>query len=193
LEDEIETLKEELVFLYGEGVLKNQPSEFQKTVKEPNKRVVIFDFSQVLDTQTRLNLAGLVLKNLFFKREKGERTITVVEEAHNFAPEKGFGDAEAGKRNLALIMLEKIASEGRKLNLGLWIIAQRPAQVNKYILSQTNTHFLFRLTDKNDLQSVETYLSDTSEGLIKKLPLLGIGECMANGLGVPFEVKLKVE
>jgi len=192
LGSEIETLKGEISFLYGEGVLKNQPQEVERVLRIPKKGITIFDFSQILDTKTKLNLAGLILKNLFFKRKKGEKTVVVVEEAHNFAPERGFGDAEAGRGNLALLMLEKIAAEGRKLNLGLWIVAQRPAQVNKYILSQTNTHFLFKLLDKNDLQAVETYLSRSSEGLIKRLPLLGIGECIATGLGIPFEVGIEV-
>jgi len=37
----------------------------------------------------------------------------VIEEAHNFAPEKGFGKA------LSSDILRKIASEGRKFGLGI--------------------------------------------------------------------------
>ncbi|HIC09106.1 MAG TPA: DUF87 domain-containing protein [Aquificales bacterium] len=192
LSDELGALVEEIRLLFGEEVLKNQ-KEVSKLIFKPfGGRVEIFDLSEVSDTRSRLNIAGLLLKRLFFGGDKGRR-IVVVEEAHNFAPERGFGDAEAGRRNLALLMLEKIAAEGRKLNLGLWLVAQRPAQVNKYVLSQTNTHFLFRLTDKNDLSAVESYISTPSGDVLKSLPTFGVGECYATGLGFPFGMTLRVD
>ena len=189
--EELQALEREIETLFGKEVLENQKEVADLIFKPFRRKVEIFDLSEVLDTRSRLNIAGLLLKRLFFEGDR-ERRILVVEEAHNFAPERGFGDAEAGRRNFALLMLEKIAAEGRKLNLGLWLVAQRPAQVNKYVLSQTNTHFLFRLTDKNDLSAVESYISTTSGGDLKKLPSLGVGECLATGLGLPFGMTLKV-
>ena len=189
---ELEALKTEISALFGEEVLKNQPKVLRELLTDTGKAVEVYDLSEVLDTRSRLNAVGLLLKRLFFEKGKGRR-VAVVEEAHNFAPERGFGEAEAGRRNLALLFLEKIASEGRKLNLGLWLVSQRPAQVNKYVLSQTNTHFLFRLVDRNDLSAVENYLSQTANGAVKTLPSLGIGECIATGLGFPFGLELRVE
>ncbi len=189
---ELQALEKEIETLFGKGVLENQKEVAQLIFKPFRRRVEIFDLSEVSDTRSRLNIAGLLLKRLFFGGN-GERRIIVVEEAHNFAPERGFGDAEAGRRNLALLMLERIAAEGRKLNLGLWLVAQRPAQVNKYVLSQTNTHFLFRLTDKNDLSAVESYISTPSGDMLKSLPTFGIGECYATGLGFPFGMTLRVD
>ena len=190
LSEEIGAFESELKLLFGDEALNNQREVAGLIFQDSEKRVEIYDFSRILDGRSRLNIAGLVLKKLFFG-SKG-KTIVVVEEAHNFAPARGFGEVEAGRRNLALLMLEKIASEGRKLNIGLWIVAQRPAQVNKYVLSQTNTHFLFKLLDRNDLSAVETYLSNVGLEISKKLPKLDIGRCLVSGLGFPFEMELRI-
>jgi DNA helicase HerA-like ATPase len=190
--EQFNALIESIAEFYGEEALTNQPQILKvilSTLKE-NKKIKIFDFSKTWDGITRLNLAGLVLKTLL--KEIKRKTLVVMEEAHYFAPEKGFSELPHGKRNLALIMAEWIAAEGRKFGIGLLSITQRPAQVSKFILSQANTQFLFKLIGKNDLSAVESYLSYTSQNALRYLPDLKVGECIAGGVALPFEVKLKV-
>ena len=81
----------------------------------------------------------------------------MIEEAHNFAPEGG------GRNNPAARVIQKIASEGRKFNLGLIVITQRPAQVSKGVLSQCSTQAIFRLINQNDLNQIK----EVVEGSVK--------------------------
>jgi len=189
---QLEALMDSVAEFYGENALINQPQILRtilSALKENNK-ITVFDFSKTWDGITRLNLAGLILKTLI--KERQYKTLVVLEEAHYFAPERGFSELPHGKRNLALIMSEWIAAEGRKFGIGLLSITQRPAQVSKFILSQANTQFLFKLIGKNDLNAVEGYLSYTSQKTLKLLPDLKVGECIASGVALPFEIKLKV-
>ncbi|MFB6145115.1 MAG: helicase HerA domain-containing protein [Candidatus Nanohaloarchaea archaeon] len=108
-------------------------------------------------------------KRMFDLRKKNliPPFIMVIEEAHNFAPEKGFEQALSNK------ILRKIASEGRKFGLGIGVISQRPARIDKNVLSQCNTQFILRVTNPNDLKAIsKSFEGVTSEveSMIKSLP-----------------------
>jgi len=185
----------EAIDIYEERILNNQ-RDIYNSLKEAisnNKKTIIFNFSKITDPKTRVNLAGLIMQELFKKNkeDKKERLI-VLEEAHNFAPESSYGDVSAGKDNLALTMARKIASEGRKFNLGLVIITQRPAQVSKYVLSQANTQVMFRTLNSSDLDSISTYVEYTGKDIINLLPSLQTGMGVLSGLGVPFPLLVRV-
>ncbi|WP_025209087.1 helicase HerA domain-containing protein [Hippea sp. KM1] len=189
---------EEALNVYGkeEKIISNQVNVY-KSLKEglnSSKSIVIFDFSKITDPKTRVNLAGLIMQELFFKnRETKENRLLVLEEAHNFAPEGSYGDISSGKDNLALTMARKIASEGRKFNLGLLIVTQRPAQVSKYVLSQANTQAMFRTMNSADLVAIENYIEFAGKDLIELLPSLQTGIGVFSGLGVPFPVVVRVK
>jgi DNA helicase HerA-like ATPase len=134
------------------------------------------------------------MQELFVQNKENSRErLIVLEEAHNFAPEGSYGDVSAGKDNLALTMARKISSEGRKFNLGLVVITQRPAQVSKYVLSQANTQAMFRTMNASDLAAVETYVEFAGRDLIGLLPSLQTGMGILSGLGVPFPVVVRVD
>jgi len=116
----------------------------------------------------------------------------VLEEAHSFAPETAYGDVSAGKDNLSLTFARKIASEGRKFNLGLVVITQRPAQVSKYVLSQANTQVMFRTMNSADLSAIESYVEFARGDLLGLLPSFQTGTAVLSGLGAPFPLVLRV-
>ena len=73
----------------------------------------------------------------------------VCEDAHRYAPanpNEGFGPT----RNA----LKKIAKEGRKTGISLWVASQRPTELDPTILSQCNTIFAMRLANQADQGSV---------------------------------------
>ena len=72
----------------------------------------------------------------------------IVEEAHNYCPERGFGNA------VSLPILRTVASEGRKFGMGLCVVSQRPAKVDKNIISQCNTNIILKVTNPNDLKAI---------------------------------------
>jgi len=62
----------------------------------------------------------------------------VIEEAHNYCPERNFGEKKSSK------ILRTIASEGRKFGLGLCVVSQRPARLDKSVLSQCSTQIIMK-------------------------------------------------
>ncbi len=100
----------------------------------------------------------------------------VVEEAHNFCPERSFGETTSSK------ILRTIASEGRKFGLGLCVISQRPARVDKSVLSQCTTQIILKVTNPNDLKAVSSSvegLTAESEAEIQNLP---VGTALVTGV-----------
>lgn len=62
--------------------------------------------------------------------------------------------------------LKNLAFIGRHKKIGLICITQRPASVNKGLLSQSEHIFVGQLHDKNDLRAVADFIGDDTEKLI---------------------------
>ncbi|MDO7928632.1 MULTISPECIES: anti-phage-associated helicase HerA [Pseudomonas] len=78
-------------------------------------------------------------------------TLLVLEEAHHYLRPIGSGE-EAGENSLAY---ERLAKEGRKFGLALWLSTQRPSEISPTVLSQCNNWVTFRLTSEKDLASIQ--------------------------------------
>ena len=107
----------------------------------------------------------------------------VVEEAHRFAP---AGAARAPARKA----LVRIAKEGRKTGAALWVVSQRPVEVDPALLSQCNTIFSMRLTNQADRDALRQVVPDASATLLSCLPTLGVGEAIALGEGVAIPTRI---
>jgi len=183
--------------------LKNELPDGQKQVvdyiqslisSKNNGRIIkILNLKEITDPKTRINIAGLFMAELFKKnKEDRKRRLLLLEEAHNFAPERGTGDVSADSTNLSLKMAARIATEGRKFHLGLILVSQRPAQVSKTVLSQANTQVIFRIMNSSDLASIENALEFSSEEIVSLLPLLRTGSGVVSGVAVPFTMLVRV-
>lgn len=128
-------------------------------------------------------------KELFDDRKAGkiQPFLLIVEEAHNYCPERGFGIAVSSN------MLRTVASEGRKFGMGLCIVSQRPAKVDKNIISQCNTNIILKVTNPNDLkaiiQSVEGLTSQTYNE-IQRLPI-GVALISGASLQIPIMTEIR--
>jgi len=176
------------------GVAVRVSSDFKDPIYDDmDNDVIVFNLSDLLDSDIKTYVAGMISALLFEKMRKmrGDRDVSsllVVEEAHNFAPEKGYGDVKASKDNQSLVAISKIAAEGRKFGLGLLIITQRPASVNKYVLSQMGTYAIFRLVNRNDLDATMSAVEYAGSDVLVKLPSLRTGMALLSGLSLPFPV-----
>ncbi|WP_457601245.1 helicase HerA domain-containing protein [Hydrogenivirga sp.] len=181
---------------YGEESVRLQPEVFKalKDSLRSEERVVIYNYRDVDITETRVNVAGLVMREILkaAKSEPSDRLI-VLEEAHNFAPERGTSEVQAGRENLAYISARRIAMEGRKLRLGLIAVTQRPANISKFILSQLNTQVIFKLITRNDLEAVSPFFEQSKEDVFNLLPFLKPGTAYISGLAVPFSFLFQME
>ena len=112
----------------------------------------------------------------------------VCEDAHRYAPANpndGFGPT---RRTLV-----RIAKEGRKTGVALWIASQRPTELDPTILSQCNTIFAMRLANQADQDALRAAVPDASTSLLSCLPSLGLGEAIAVGEGVPMPTRIRFD
>ncbi|NPB06096.1 MAG: DUF87 domain-containing protein [Aquificae bacterium] len=182
--------------VYGEAV--SGQKELVRLLEEAlgsEAGCVILDLNAVTDARARTNAAGLFLQELFIKQRKSQnlKSLVILEEAHSFAPERGYGDASAGQDNLALVYARKIASEGRKFGLGVVTVTQRPAQVSKFVLSQMNTQVMFKTSNPSDAAVLASFLEHAYAGLEEELKRLPVGTCLISGRGVPFTLTVEVQ
>ncbi len=129
----------------------------------------------------RLSMALFELR----KRGKIPPLMLVVEEAHNYAPQQG--------RSSATKILRTIASEGRKFGLGLCIISQRPAKVDKNILSQCNTQIILKVTNPNDLKAIGNSVEGLTKGSLEEIQRLPVGVALVTGgnISMPLFVEIR--
>ncbi len=118
------------------------------------------------------------------KREKIPPLIMFAEEAHNFCPQRGKVQCSETFRTLA--------SEGRKFGLGLGIITQRPAKVDKNVLSQCNTQVILKVTNPNDLKAIEKSLEGVTKGMKEEIKRLPVGEAIISGAGLSEPLFIEV-
>ncbi|HOI18487.1 MAG TPA: ATP-binding protein [Candidatus Woesearchaeota archaeon] len=130
----------------------------------------------------------IVAKNLFDLRKKSKIPpfFLVVEEAHNFCPERSFGESRSSQ------ILRMIASEGRKFGLGLCIISQRPARIDKSVLSQCSTQIILKITNPNDLKSISNSVEGITYETESDIINLPIGTAIVSGfVDVPLIVSIR--
>jgi hypothetical protein len=112
----------------------------------------------------------------------------ICEDAHRYASanrDEGFGPTRKA--------LVRIAKEGRKTGVSLWIVSQRPTELDPTILSQCNTIFAMRLANQADQEALRAAIPDASTSLLNCLSSLGLGEAIAVGEGVPLPTRIRFD
>lgn len=112
----------------------------------------------------------------------------VCEDAHRYAPadeSDGFGPT---RRSIV-----RLAKEGRKVGVSLWVASQRPTELDPTVLSQCNTIFAMRLANQADQEALRAAVPDASTSLLSCLPSLGLGEAIAVGEGVPMPTRIRFD
>ena len=112
----------------------------------------------------------------------------VCEDAHRYAPADPAEGFAPTRRSLA-----RIAKEGRKTGVSLWISSQRPTELDPTVLSQCNTIFAMRLANQADQEALRAAVPDASTSLMSCLPSLGLGEAVAAGEGVPMPTRIRFD
>jgi DNA helicase HerA-like ATPase len=127
-------------------------------------------------------------KELFDDRKAGKISpfLMIVEEAHNYCPEKGVGRAVSSS------ILRTVASEGRKFGMGLCIVSQRPAKVDKNIISQCNTNIILKVTNPNDLKAIIQSVEGLTNQTYQEIQRLPIGVALISGAGLQMPVMTEI-
>jgi len=129
-----------------------------------------------------------ILRKLFEARKIGKvpPMMLVVEEAHNFCPQQEAARSSA--------IMRTIASEGRKFGLGLCVVTQRPAKIDKNVLSQCGTQIILKVTNPIDLSVIEKSIEGFTEGMSAEIQALPIGSALitSGSLTRPIIVDIRV-
>ena len=152
------------------------------SINDKKAGVKIIDFSEVPSDVLPL-VIGLVARIVFTVQqwtatEKRHPISLLCDEAHLYIPERINQDSAS---ELGLKNFERIAKEGRKYGVSLTVISQRPAEVNRTVLSQCNNFISLRLSNAEDQSVIKRLLPDNLSGLTDVLPILDIGEALIVG------------
>ncbi len=127
-------------------------------------------------------------KQLFDDRKTGKLPpfLLVVEEAHNYCPERGFGNSVSSN------ILRTVASEGRKFGMGLCVVSQRPAKVDKNIISQCNTNIILKVTNPNDLKAIIQSVEGLTSQTYNEIQRLPIGVALVSGASIQIPIMVEI-
>ncbi len=159
--------------LYKTGLFSVQPTNISELVKPG--QITIVNLRGAAPELQETAVASLSMK-LFEQRKIGNLPpfFLIVEESHLFCPERGFGEAASSR------VIRSIASEGRKFGLGLCVISQRPARVDKNVLSQCSSQIILQMTNPNDLKALSSFEGITGE-TEREITALPIGKALVIG------------
>ncbi|BCU67015.1 hypothetical protein HS7_04520 [Sulfolobales archaeon HS-7] len=106
----------------------------------------------------------------------------VVEEAHEFVPQN--------RRDPIGDVLTRIALRGRKRGLGMILVSQRSAKVNKDVLTQSEFYYLHKVVHPADLKVYKEILPIRQKEIERVIPSLQVGEAIYYSNGVMKYVKV---
>jgi DNA helicase HerA-like ATPase len=118
------------------------------------------------------------------KRNRIPACMYMLEEAHNFCPQQGTA--------VSANILKTIASEGRKFGLGLTVVSQRPAKVDKNVLSQCNTQMILKVTNPNDLKALIASVEGLDYRMTDEIQRLPVGVALLAGGAINLPILVEV-
>ncbi|MDG6244234.1 MAG: ATP-binding protein [Methanolobus sp.] len=169
------------------GILSPNPTSIEELFQKGKAAVI--DFKGVAPDLQSMIVASLC--SSLFEARKLNRIppgMLVVEEAHNYAPEKGFS------KTTSTDILRTIASEGRKFGLGMMVISQRPARIDKNVLSQCGTQVIMKVTNPNDLKAISKGLEGVTSYVEEELMRLppGVAMLVSNEIERPVLIDIRI-
>jgi uncharacterized protein len=169
-----ETLHERLEYLEQTKLLGPVGTSLHDLVKKGeatllNLRGVAPDVQELVVAR----IASTLFENR--KKDKIPPLFLVIEEAHNFAPQQGTATSSR--------ILKNIASEGRKFGLGLCVVTQRAARIDKSVLSQCTTQLILQVTNPLDLKAIAQSIEGLTNGMTEMIQSLPVGTALVTGGG----------
>jgi len=168
------------------GVFDGPPTPYADLVAEG--RCAIINLKGTVPSIQQLVVTRLT-KELFHLKTIGKipEVFYLVEEAHNFCPERGFGDV------MSSTILRTVASEGRKFGFHLCVVSQRPARIDKNVLSQCTTQIILKVTNPNDLSAIRHSIEGFTAGMEEEIQQLSVGHALvvSEALKQPITVDIR--
>lgn len=157
--------------------------------KEASWRVHVVNLRQVPQDLMPMVLGSLLelYAHVLFKRGQGntEPTLLVLEEAHHYL--RPVGNDDEGSH----LAYERLAKEGRKFGLSLWLSTQRPSEVSQTVLSQCNNWVSFRLSSEQDQKMISSACEWADSRDVKRIAGLPRQHAMILGGSVAMPMVIK--
>lgn len=173
-------------------------TEFYNSIKsflEGEPKETIFELPDISNNSEIIEYTKWFFWVLFkiakTKASFGKRICVVLEEAHTIIPELNSMGVSDFASKATVNSIAQIALQGRKYNIGFFVVAQRTANVSKTVLTQCNSIIVFQEFDKTSSDFLSNYLGTE---YIKALPSLknrqaiAVGKAFKSNVPMIFEV-----
>lgn len=120
-----------------------------------------------------------------------KKVCVVLEEAHTVIPEWNSSGASDRSAQHLVNSISQIALQGRKYNIGFFVIAQRTANVSKTILTQCNSIIAFKQFDKTSAEFLTSFVGSelvTTLSRLKNRQAIAVGKAFKSNIPMIFEV-----
>lgn len=184
--------KEEL--LKYKRQIQDKLGEYVADFVKSEKKLGLFELPDLSNTTFILEFTQLFLESVFTyaKNNPGQSICIVLEEAHTIIPETNFlGDlGDYGSSKALVAKMSQIALQGRKYGVGLFVIAQRTANVSKSVLTQCNTIICFQAFDETSYNFLGNYIG---KDMVQSLPNLKPYHAIVTGKAVKSNIPMIVD
>jgi len=159
-------------------------------------RIVVMDLSTGPNGWARKHVAlTQVLTRIFHEalEDSGFGCVVVLEEAMYYAPQwTQFDVGDADSRGRLLSIVKEIATNGGRNGVGLWVVTQRLATVDKTVVTQCANNIVSHALEDIDKRRLQEIVGEEFVELLGSLPQ---GEAIVKGtaLKCPFPLWVKVE
>lgn len=153
------------------------------------KESCILDLS-ALGTKAAERRFMLDFLTVLYRKTSGEPVHVVFDEADIFAPQSLVGDKDGPAPRL-LGMMETVVRRGRVKGFIPWLISQRPAVLNKNVLSQADGLVAFKLTSSQDRDAIGAWVEGQADKGVWK-DMYGDLATLERGQGVVWMPSRKV-
>lgn len=177
-----------------EGVIKTEFFNSIKAFLEGEPTESIFELPDISNNSEVIEYTKWFFWMLFkiakAKNSFGKRVCVVLEEAHTVVPELNSMGVSDFASKATVNSIAQIALQGRKYNIGFFVVAQRTANVSKTVLTQCNSIIVFQEFDKTSSDFLSNYLGTE---YLKALPTLKFRQAIAVGKAFKSNVPMIFE
>ena len=150
-------------------------------------RMIVADVGS-LPSRQELSVASAAMLGFLWEQRHARRPmIIVIDEAHNVCPQNPTDPNQA----LATEHVVRIAGEGRKYGLYLFLSTQRPSKVHQNVLSQCDNLMLMKMNSVTDIRTLSETFSYAPASLVERAASFGLGEGLAAGKIAPDPLLFK--
>ena len=171
----------------------DQIYEVLDQIMDQSRQLIVVDLSGIPNEIASTASAALV-RTLFSikiwqtdEERKNSPVLLICEEAHRYIPNSGEAQYESAQD-----AIRRIAKEGRKYGMGLFLVSQRPSEVEATVLSQCNSWIVLRTSNESDRNHVKGILPDSLQGLTEMLSGLRRQEAIFVGLAATLPSRIMV-